>query len=195
MSCALIESLGGEAFRIKLTDGKVQTPEPAEPAKKSVKSDPEPIENNVEADVDLEPAVNEETIEADPVEPESEPIIEAETEQEPTTAAEPEGVTEFSWLTSLTLKKKKREALRGKMDQWVKCFLPKLERESTRTAKCRLIASVERHEFREFLETSAADWRFFKFVGKTGIIFNENNRKLEDFKATAIFSEILGVPR
>ena len=33
--CTLIESLGGEAFRIKLTDGKVQLPEPAEPAKKS----------------------------------------------------------------------------------------------------------------------------------------------------------------
>ncbi|CBY40980.1 unnamed protein product [Oikopleura dioica] len=55
--------------------------------------------------------------------------------------------TEFLWLTALTLNEDEREALKGEINEWVKCFLPKLERESTRTDKCRLVASVERHEF------------------------------------------------
>ena len=76
-------------------------------------------------------------------------------------------ITEFLWLTLLTLKENEREALRGKFDEWLKCFLPKHERESTRTAKCRLVASVERHEFGDFF--TAKNWRFCKFLGNIGI--------------------------
>ena len=76
-------------------------------------------------------------------------------------------MTEFALLTALTLNSDEREVLRDKMDEWVKCFLPKLERKSTRTEKCRLIASVERQEFER--DWSAEKWRFCKFVGKNGI--------------------------
>ena len=67
-------------------------------------------------------------------------------------------LTEFCFLAALTLNSDEKAVLRGEIDEWVKLFLPKLERESTRTEKCRLIASVERQEFREEYDT-AADWR------------------------------------
>ncbi|CBY13855.1 unnamed protein product [Oikopleura dioica] len=98
-------------------------------------------------------------------------------------------LTEFALLTALTLNSDEREVLRDKIDEWVKLFLPKLERESTRTEKCRLIASVERHEFED--DSNAADWRFCKFVGKNGIIFNEDKRQIQKFKATSFQKRIL----
>ena len=98
-------------------------------------------------------------------------------------------ITEFLWLTLLTLKEDEREALRGKFDEWLKCFLPKLKRESTRTAKCRLLASVERHEFRD--NFNAIYWRFCKFDGNKGILFDENKEKLEEFYATSFQMKIL----
>jgi hypothetical protein len=98
-------------------------------------------------------------------------------------------ITEFLWLTSLTLNEEKREALRGKFDEWLKCFLPKLKRESTRTAKCRLLASVERHEFGD--KYNAREWQFCKFVGNKGIIFAENKDQQEEFEATSFQKKIL----
>ena len=82
-----------------------------------------------------------------------------------------------------------RAVLRNEIDNWVKCFLPKLERESTRTEKCRLIASVERREFGD--DWFARNWRFCKFVGKNGIIFNEWKKELEKFKITSFQKKIL----
>ena len=98
-------------------------------------------------------------------------------------------ITEFLWLTLLTLNENKREALRDKFDEWLKCFLPKLERESTRTAKCRLLASVERHEFGD--DGNASVWRFCKFDGNKGIIFDEDRDQLEEFKTTSFQKKIL----
>jgi hypothetical protein len=98
-------------------------------------------------------------------------------------------ITEFLWLTLLTLKENEREALRGKFNEWLKCFLPKLKRESTRTAKCRLLASVERHEFVD--EYIAINWRFCKFVGNKGILFDKNEKKREEFEATSFQKKIL----
>ncbi|CBY15060.1 unnamed protein product [Oikopleura dioica] len=98
-------------------------------------------------------------------------------------------LTEFALLTALTLNSDEREVLRDKIDEWVKCFLPKLERESTREEKCRLIASVERQEFERFW--SAREWRFCKFVGKNGFIFDEYKNKLEEFKVTSFQKRIL----
>jgi hypothetical protein len=98
-------------------------------------------------------------------------------------------ITEFLWLTSLTLKENEREALRDKMGEWLKCFLPKLKRESTRTAKCRLVASVERHEFGN--DWNAKYWRFCKFVGNKGILFDKNKRQQEEFYATPFQKKIL----
>jgi len=98
-------------------------------------------------------------------------------------------LTEFALLTALTLNSDEREVLRDKIDEWVKLFLPKLERESTRTEKCRLVASVERHEFGRF--GSARNWRFCKFDGNKGILFDENEEELEEFKATSFQKKIL----
>jgi hypothetical protein len=98
-------------------------------------------------------------------------------------------ITEFLWLTSLTLNEEKREALRDKFDEWLKCFLPKLKRESTRTAKCRLLASVERHEFDDY--DNAALWRFCKFDGNKGIIFDKDKEQKEEFEATSFQKKIL----
>ena len=67
-------------------------------------------------------------------------------------------LTEFCFLAALTLNEDERAVLRGEIDEWVKSFLPKLERESTREEKCRLIASVERHEFEDIF--NASKWRF-----------------------------------
>ena len=97
-------------------------------------------------------------------------------------------ITEFLRLTVLTLNENEKEALRGRLNEWLKCFLPKLKRESTRTAKCRLLASVERHELR--YDNYAVRWRFCKFDGKKGILFDKN-KKLEEFEATFFQKKIL----
>ena len=98
-------------------------------------------------------------------------------------------LTEFCLLAALTLNEDERAVLRKEIDEWVKSFLPKLERESTRTEKCRLIASVERHEFRR--DWHAVIWRFCKFVGKNGIIFDDDKKELEKFKITSFQKKIL----
>ncbi|CBY39015.1 unnamed protein product, partial [Oikopleura dioica] len=98
-------------------------------------------------------------------------------------------LTEFALLTALTLNEDEREVLRDKINEWVKLFLPKLERKSTRTEKCRLFASVERHEFEA--DSTAVHWQFCKFVGKNGIIFDRNKIQLKKFKATSFQKRIL----
>ena len=98
-------------------------------------------------------------------------------------------LTDFALLTVLTLNSDERAVLRDKIDDWLKCFLPKLERESTRSEKCRLIASVERHEFGN--DWNVGCWRFCKFDGKNGTIFDKNKRELEKFKLTSFQKRIL----
>ncbi|CBY12417.1 unnamed protein product [Oikopleura dioica] len=98
-------------------------------------------------------------------------------------------LTEFGFLAVLTLNSDEREILRNEIDEWVECFLPKLERESTREDKCRLVASVKRHEFGDY--NHARPWGYCKFVGNTGIIFWEENIELERFKTTPFQRKIL----
>ena len=98
-------------------------------------------------------------------------------------------LTEFCFLAALTLNEDERAVLRGEIDEWVKYFLPKLERESTRTEKCRLIASVERQEFR-YLKT-ALEWQFCKFDGKNGIILDAAKIEIDNFKITSFQKKIL----
>ncbi|CBY31702.1 unnamed protein product [Oikopleura dioica] len=98
-------------------------------------------------------------------------------------------LTEFCLLSALTLNSDEREVLRDKINEWVESFLPQLQRESTRTEKCRLIASVERHEFVN--DGNPAIWQFCKFVGKTGIIFDDERQELEQFKITSFQKKIL----
>ncbi|CBY10809.1 unnamed protein product [Oikopleura dioica] len=98
-------------------------------------------------------------------------------------------LTEFCLLAALTLNSDEREVLRNEIDEWVKCFLPKLERVSTREEKCRLIASVERQEFED--DMNAYYWRFCKFVGKNGMILDAEKRKIQKFKITSFQKKIL----
>ncbi|CBY42905.1 unnamed protein product [Oikopleura dioica] len=98
-------------------------------------------------------------------------------------------LTEFCFLAALTLNSDERAILRNEIDEWVKCFLPKLERESTREEKCRLVASVERHEFG--YDWDAVTWRFCKFVGKTGFIFDDEKEERKKFKITSFQKKIL----
>jgi len=98
-------------------------------------------------------------------------------------------LTEFCLLASLTLNEDEREVLRTEIDEWVKLFLRKLERESTREEKCRLVASVERHEFGS--RRTAADWRFCKFDGKNEIIFDDKKDEIEKLKITSFQKKIL----
>jgi len=98
-------------------------------------------------------------------------------------------LTEFCFLAALTLNEDERAVLRTEIDEWVKYFLPKLERESTREEKCRLIASVERQEFGE--DWYAKNWRFCKFVGNYGIIFDDKKYELEKLKITSFQKKIL----
>jgi len=110
-------------------------------------------------------------------------------------------LTEFALLTALTLNEDERKGLRDKIDEWVESFLPKLERESTREEKCRLIASVERLEFvrdwRNFMPPRLIDseiahkWRFFNFVGNKGFLFDGDEKQLTEFKATSFQKKIL----
>jgi hypothetical protein len=67
--------------------------------------------------------------------------------------------------------------------------LPKLGKESTRTAKCRLLASVERQQFAK--EWNSRDWRFCKFDGNKGIVSNKNKEQVEEFGATSFQKKIL----
>ena len=98
-------------------------------------------------------------------------------------------LTDFALLTVLTLNSDERAVLRDKIDEWLKCFLPKLERETTRSEKCTLISSVERHEFGD--DDNAEYWRFCKFDGTNGTIFDKDKDKLENFKLTSFQKRIL----
>ncbi|CBY11139.1 unnamed protein product [Oikopleura dioica] len=76
------------------------------------------------------------------------------------------------------------------LNEWMKkYFLPRLERESTRTEKCRLIASVERQEFED--DENAVKWRFCKFVGNKGFLLDKHKYQLEEFEATSLQKRIL----
>ena len=98
-------------------------------------------------------------------------------------------LTEFCLLGALTLNADERAVLRDEINEWIKIFLPKLDRESTRTEKCRLVASVERQEFKDCW--SAKDWRFCKFIGEDGIILTDKKEKIEKFKVTSFQKMIL----
>ena len=99
-------------------------------------------------------------------------------------------LTEFCLLAALTLNDDVRQILRDKIKNWAECFLPKLKRESTREEQCRLVASVERHKFRE--DEVAYSWIFFKFVGDEGFLFDDEKKQLlDEFKATSFQKKIL----
>jgi len=79
-------------------------------------------------------------------------------------------------LTDLKLNEDKKQILRDEIEEWVKKkFLPKLERETVRTQKCRLVASVERHTFDD--DNYAARWKHFKSEEKSEIEIVDGQKK------------------
>ena len=95
----------------------------------------------------------------------------------------------FSFLSSLKLCEDEKKVLRKEIDDWATNFLPKLKRTSTREEKCRLIASVDRHDFGDMW--NARGWQFCKFVGNEGIIYDEEKNELERFAQTFFQKKIL----
>ena len=78
---------------------------------------------------------------------------------------------------------------REKVECWLKEFLPKLKRTTSRTQKCRLLESVERLNFND--DRYAGWWKFVKFDKEgCGTIFRKN-RKLEEFEQTEFQKVIL----
>ena len=72
---------------------------------------------------------------------------------------------------------------------WLEEFLRKLKRTSTRTQKCRLIASVERVQFED--DENAYFWKKCGFVEGKGMIFFSSNKMMEDFKMTQMQKMII----
>ena len=95
----------------------------------------------------------------------------------------------FSFLSSLTLCEDEKKTLRKEINDWTTNFLPKLKRESTRTEKCRLIASVERHDFGDMW--NARGWKFCRFVGNEGIIYDSEKKERERSAQTFFQKKIL----
>ncbi|CBY13561.1 unnamed protein product [Oikopleura dioica] len=107
-------------------------------------------------------------------------------------------VSDFSQrLTALKLDKEDREYLRDEINNWaVKIFLPKLKRETDKTEKCRLIASVERHTFED--DIYAIQWKNFQFVenhaeSEKFILVDEKRTKISGkMNASFLQKKILG---
>ena len=68
------------------------------------------------------------------------------------------------------------------MEIWVKRFLAKLNRTSTRTQKCRLILSVERMQFE--VDWYAGSWEYVRFEDEEAEIFRKNKDSLQKIKLT-----------
>ena len=92
---------------------------------------------------------------------------------------------EFAVLTASTLPIDDREVLRGKINDWVKNFLPKLKRESTSTDKCRILASLDRQKF--INKDTGKNWRFCEFEAKSKCsVFDKDNIKIDEFNTTVV---------
>jgi len=75
-----------------------------------------------------------------------------------------------------------RENGKKEMEKWLKGFLAKLKRTSTRTQKCRLISSVERMKFEN--DANAISWQYVRFGEDEGEIFHKNKISHEKIKLT-----------
>jgi hypothetical protein len=86
-----------------------------------------------------------------------------------------------------------RENGKREIEIWLKGFLAKMKRNSTRTQKCRLILSVERTKFEEDSELvdNAFVWEYVRFGEDEAEIFDENKRSLEKLKLTEFQKMIL----
>ena len=96
---------------------------------------------------------------------------------------------EMAMLASLRIDDHPPELNKKKVKQWLRRFVPKLKRTSSRSNKCRLISAVERTQFR--VDKNAFYWQFCKFDGTMGAIFNQWKEKKEDFEMTQIQKQII----
>ena len=85
-----------------------------------------------------------------------------------------------------------RDDGKEKIEIWLKAFLPKLTRNSTRTQKCRLISSIERMNFKDDSRYwNAAIWQFVRFGENEAEILRKYKRGFEKLKLTEFQKMIL----
>ncbi|CBY31500.1 unnamed protein product [Oikopleura dioica] len=82
-----------------------------------------------------------------------------------------------------------RENGKKKIEKWLKGFLAKLKRTSTRTEKCRLILAVERMQFEN--DNYAPLWQYIRFGEENGDIFGKFKQSLQKIKITNFQKQLL----
>jgi len=82
-----------------------------------------------------------------------------------------------------------RENGKMEIEKWLKGFLAKLKRTSTRTEKCRLILAVERMQFKN--DDFAAVWTHVQFGEENVEIFNKYKESLQKLKLTEFQKQLL----
>jgi hypothetical protein len=93
---------------------------------------------------------------------------------------------------SMTVQQKKAMKMlnsKDEMKKWLTGFLPKLKRESTRKAQCRLILSVERMLFNA--HKYAASWQYVRFEKNEAEILDKDKTPLQKIKITEFQRMIL----
>jgi len=82
-----------------------------------------------------------------------------------------------------------KENGKDEIEEWLKGFLAKLKRTSTRTEKCRLISSVERMHFKD--DGHAIHWQYVQFGEDEVEIFWPYKDSLDKIKLTDLQKNIL----
>ena len=92
-------------------------------------------------------------------------------------------------LAGLRINDHPPELKKNKVEAWLKGFVLKLKRKTSRSQKCRLLSAVERTEFSD--DENAYYWQYCEFGAIKATIYNKWKNKREDFEMTAIQKEIL----
>ena len=82
-----------------------------------------------------------------------------------------------------------KENGKKEIENWLKGFLSKLKRTSTRTERCRLILSVERMKFDD--DHIAATWKDAVFNNRKVVLYDINGKSLETSDMTYFQKEII----
>lgn len=82
-----------------------------------------------------------------------------------------------------------KENGKKEIKSWLKGFLSKLKRTSTRTEKCRLILSVERMKFDD--DHIAATWKDIVFNNRKVVLYDRKGKSLETLDMTYFQREII----
>ena len=92
-------------------------------------------------------------------------------------------------IANLRMKDHPPELEKKEVEKWLKVFVKKIKRKTTRTKKCRLVAAVERNTFRE--DWNAWRWQYCQFDGDKGTIFDRHQDEMEEFELNETQKEII----